>query len=106
MRVYESHDTAEGARCANAQSASHHRPGLHRKAGATGHRANGRDRRLGQTTLVSGGEWRRSRGMMETPESSRERRPRPRTITPLSIPAVTDFSLLRFPLKQDTLNVA
>src|SRR5262245_4918255 len=44
--------------------------------------------------------------MMETPESPRERRHTPRTITPLSVPAVTDFSLLRFPLKQDALNVA
>jgi nicotinate-nucleotide pyrophosphorylase (carboxylating) len=44
--------------------------------------------------------------MTETPEFPRERRSRPRTITPLSIPEVTDFSLLRFPLTQDALNVA
>src|SRR5262245_60358629 len=106
MRIHESHDAAESARCARVQSASHHGSGRHRKAGAAGDRANGRDRRFGQATLVSGGEWRRSRGMTETPEFPRDRRPRPRTITPLSIPAVTDFSLLRFPLKQDAINVA
>ena len=43
---------------------------------------------------------------MESQEFSRERRSTPRTITPLSTPAVTDFSLLRFPLKQDALNAA
>jgi nicotinate-nucleotide pyrophosphorylase (carboxylating) len=44
--------------------------------------------------------------MMESQEFSRERRSTPRTITPLSTPAVTDFSLLRFPLKQDALTAA
>jgi nicotinate-nucleotide pyrophosphorylase (carboxylating) len=44
--------------------------------------------------------------MMETPEFPRERRMRPRTITPLSVPAPTEFSLLRFPLKQDALSAA
>jgi nicotinate-nucleotide pyrophosphorylase (carboxylating) len=43
--------------------------------------------------------------MMESQEFPKERRSMPRTITPLSTPAVTDFSLLRFPLKQDALNV-
>ena len=42
--------------------------------------------------------------MMESPEFPRDRRSTPRTITPLNIPAVTEFSLLRFPLKQDVLN--
>src|SRR5262245_64911553 len=106
MRIHESHDAAESARCARVQSASHHGSCAGRKAGAAGYRTDGRDRRFGETALVSGGEWRRSRRMTETPEFSRERRPRPRTITPLSIPEVTDFSLLRFPLKQDALNVA
>lgn len=41
--------------------------------------------------------------MMETPETPRERRTTPRTITPLSVPAVTVFSQLRFPLKQEAL---
>jgi nicotinate-nucleotide pyrophosphorylase (carboxylating) len=42
--------------------------------------------------------------MMETPEFPQERRSRPRTLTPLSTPVVTDFSLLRFPIKQEPLN--
>src|SRR5262245_42472645 len=106
MRIHESHDAAESARRAPVQSASHHSSWPGRKAGAAGHRTDGRDRRFGETALVSGGEWRRSRGMTETPEFPRERRSRPRTITPLSIPEVTDFSLLRFPLTQDALTVA
>src|SRR4051794_23752693 len=44
--------------------------------------------------------------MMESQEFPKERRSMPRTITPLSTPAVTDFSLLRFPLTQDALNAA
>lgn len=41
--------------------------------------------------------------MMESPEPPRGRQSAPRTITPLSDPTVTDFSLFRFPLKQDVL---
>ena len=36
----------------------------------------------------------------------RERRPSPRTITPLSVPAVSGIGMLRFPLKQDALTRA
>jgi nicotinate-nucleotide pyrophosphorylase (carboxylating) len=42
--------------------------------------------------------------MMESHEFPKERRSMPRTITPLSTPVVTDFSMLRFPLKQDALH--
>ena len=41
--------------------------------------------------------------MMEIPETPRERRTTPRTITPLSAPSLTEFSRLRFPLKQAAL---
>jgi len=41
---------------------------------------------------------------MEPQEFPKERRSMPRTITPLSTPAVTDFSMLRFPLRQDALH--
>ena len=40
---------------------------------------------------------------METPELPRERRSVPRTITPLSVPAVDAAGLLRFPLRQQAL---
>lgn len=42
--------------------------------------------------------------MMEIPEGPIERRSTPRTITPLSTPAITDINLLRFPLQQDDLH--
>ncbi len=42
--------------------------------------------------------------MMEIPEVPSERRSMPRTVTPLSVPAITDINLLRFPLKQDALH--
>ena len=41
---------------------------------------------------------------METPELPQERRPVPRTITPLSVPAVNGLGLLRFPLRQKALD--
>jgi nicotinate-nucleotide pyrophosphorylase (carboxylating) len=41
--------------------------------------------------------------MMESFEPARERRTRPRTITPLSVAAVDGTDLLRFPLKQEEL---
>jgi nicotinate-nucleotide pyrophosphorylase (carboxylating) len=40
---------------------------------------------------------------MDSPELPRERPPTPRTITPMSVPAVTGIGMLRFPLKQDAL---
>jgi len=40
---------------------------------------------------------------METPEMPRERRSVPRTITPMSTPAVDGAGMLRFPLRQDAL---
>jgi len=40
---------------------------------------------------------------MEMSEQPRERRSAPRTITPLSVPAVSGPGILRFPLKQDAL---
>jgi len=40
---------------------------------------------------------------METPEIPRERRSVPRTITPMSTPAVDGLGMLRFPLRQDAL---
>ena len=41
---------------------------------------------------------------MEMPEQPRERRSAPRTITPLSVPAVNGPGILRFPLKHETLS--
>ena len=41
---------------------------------------------------------------METPEIPRERRSVPRTITPLTIPAMSGAGMLRFPLKQEALD--
>jgi nicotinate-nucleotide pyrophosphorylase (carboxylating) len=40
---------------------------------------------------------------MDSPELPRERPSTPRTITPMSVPAVTGIGMLRFPLKQDAL---
>jgi nicotinate-nucleotide pyrophosphorylase (carboxylating) len=42
--------------------------------------------------------------LMETPEIPRDRRSIPRTIAPLSVPAVAGIGLLRLPLKQDALD--
>src|SRR6185437_11244856 len=42
---------------------------------------------------------------METPEIPRERRSVPRTITPLSVPAVNGAGLLNFPLQHAALEV-
>jgi nicotinate-nucleotide pyrophosphorylase (carboxylating) len=41
---------------------------------------------------------------METPEVPHERRSKPRTITPMSTPAVDGLGMLRFPLRQDVLS--
>ncbi|HEX2385038.1 MAG TPA: hypothetical protein VHL99_00655, partial [Candidatus Binatia bacterium] len=41
---------------------------------------------------------------MEMPEQHRERRSAPRTILPLSVPAVDGVGILRFPLRQPALH--
>jgi nicotinate-nucleotide pyrophosphorylase len=41
---------------------------------------------------------------MEIPELSNEQTSTPRTVTPMSVPAVTGIGMLRFPLKQDALH--
>ena len=41
---------------------------------------------------------------MEIPELSNEQPLTPRTVTPMSVPAVTGIGMLRFPLKQDALH--
>jgi hypothetical protein len=41
---------------------------------------------------------------MEMNEQPRERRSVPRTITPLSVPAVNGLGILRFPLKHEVLS--
>ena len=109
VRLHEGHDAAEGARRARAQPASHH--------GAAGGRRRGRVAR-------SSGWWRsaavpsspclrcrtgsiqgsRSAVAWRSPELPRERPSTPRTITPMSVPAVTGIGMLRFPLKQDALD--
>ena len=111
VRVHEGHDAAR--RCETRCSAREHRITVPKAVAARARLAIERMVAIGggaKQPLSPSARGRRSRGvgkpegaLMEMSEQPHERRTIPRTITPLSVPAVDGTGLLRFPLRQPAL---